>query len=78
MTDGLDVAPSTDSRDLGSGYDLVLTGYFGGTPSALTGDREDLRSNLRLRGSLFQPGDAYGDEPLDDQYRVTLELTLWF
>ncbi|MFA5938534.1 MAG: alginate export family protein [Sinimarinibacterium sp.] len=77
VTDGLDVAPSTDSRDLGNGYDLVLTGYFGATPSGSTGDREDLRSNLRLRGSLFQPGDAYGEDAPDDQYRVTLELTLW-
>lgn len=76
ITDGLDVAPTTDSRDLGSGYDLVLTTYFGGSPSTPAADRDDLRSNVRLRGSLFTPGDAYGDA-VDDQYRVTLELTLW-
>ena len=43
----------------------------------MTDDDDDLRSNVRLRGSLFRPGTAYGDS-LDDQYRVILETTLWF
>ncbi|MFP5305234.1 MAG: alginate export family protein [Gammaproteobacteria bacterium] len=76
-TDGLDVQPTTTDNFLGHGYDLVLAIYFGSVPSWWIDDREDLRSNVRLRGSLFQPGDTYGDD-LEDQYRTTLELTLWF
>lgn len=78
-TDGLDVHPATTDTDLGDGYDLVLTTYFGAMPAADLGDTEDLRSNVRLRGSMFRPGDAYGEtDDLEDQYRVTLEVTLWF
>ena len=77
ITDGIDVAPQNAAVNLGEGLDLVLSYYFGMTPKTAVGDREDLRSNVRLRGSLFRPGEAYGDD-LDDQYRVMLETTLWF
>lgn len=76
-TDGLDIQPTTTDTFLGDGYDLVLTGYFGTAQPEGLGDSEDLRSNVRLRGSLFQPGEAYGEVD-EDQYRVTLEVTLWF
>ena len=73
--DGIDARPVTDSRDLGSAWDFVLTRYFRGFSRAEVDD-DDARSNLRLRASRFEPGAAYGDD-VRDQYRVTLELTLW-
>lgn len=73
--DGIDARPVTDSRDLGTGIDLVATRYFRGISRA-GADDEDARSNLRLRASRFNPGAAYGSD-VRDQYRVTLELTLW-
>ncbi len=78
VVDGIDVQPSVNDSDIGEGLDLVLTGYFGTTPKAAIDDDDDLRSNVSLRGSLFRPGDAFGAGELDDQYRVTLETTLWF
>jgi alginate production protein len=77
VADGIDLQPVNDDIDIGQGVDLVLATYFGTTPEARLDEQDDLRSNVRLRGSLFRPGDAYGDE-LDDQYRVMLETTLWF
>jgi len=74
--DGIDIRPVTDSRDLGVGWDLVLTRYFRGFSPAEVDD-DDARSNLRLRASRFEPGRAYGDD-VTDQYRITLELTVWF
>jgi alginate production protein len=75
--DNLLVDPSTISRDLGNGYDLVLTRYLGGktTPQSwLVADEH--QSSIRLRGSIFDPGAAYANA--DQEYRVTLELTLWY
>jgi len=75
--DNILAEPNTISRDLGNGYDLVLTRYFGGKanqPTYLAGDEH--QSSLRLRGSVFDPGAAYTDA--DTEYRVTLELTLWY
>jgi alginate production protein len=73
--DGIDARPITDSRDLGTGLDFVVTRYFRGFSRAETDD-DDARSNLRLRASRFTPGAAYGTN-VEDQFRVTLELTLW-
>ncbi len=76
-TDGVDLAPVNGSHDLGSAVDLVLTRYFGEVEIS-GGERsrdEDLRSNLRLRASQFEPGAAYGDGA-EKQYRVLLEGTL--
>lgn len=78
VADGIDVQPDTVDSDIGDGLDLVLSAYFGETPNSKVGDQDDLRSNVSLRGSLFQPGDAFGGSDLDDQYRVTLEATWWF
>jgi alginate production protein len=75
--DGIDARPTTDSRDLGTGWDLVATRYFRGFARQTSADEEDARSNFRLRASRFSPGAAYG-EGVKDQYRVTAELTLWF
>lgn len=75
--DGIDVRPTTDSRDIGSGWDFVATRYFRGFARQTSDDDEDARSNLRLRASRFTPGAAFA-EGVKDQTRVTLELTLWF
>jgi alginate production protein len=75
--DNLLVDPNTISRDLGNGYDLVLTRYLGGKTeqrSYLLADEH--QSSLRLRGSIFDPGAAYASA--EQEYRVTLELTLWY
>ena len=77
VADGIDVQPVNEDVDIGEGLDLVLAAYFGTTPASRLAESEDLRSNVRLRGSVFRPGAAYGDD-LDDQYRVMLETTLWF
>ena len=77
VVDNILVDPNTISRDLGNGYDLVLTRYFGGKSedkSWLVADEH--QSSLRLRGSVFDPGAAYTHA--DSEYRVTLELTLWY
>lgn len=77
VSDYLTVDPTTLSRDLGKGGDLVITRYFGGKvdqPKYLSADEPE--SSIRLRGSIFEPGKAYANA--DTEYRVTLELTLWF
>jgi alginate production protein len=77
VADNLLVEPNTISRDLGKGYDFVLTRYLGGKTeqqSWLVADEH--QSSLRLRGSVFDPGAAYANA--DSEYRVTLELTLWY
>ena len=75
--DGIDAQPVTNSRDLGTAIDLVATRFFRGFGSQLAGEDEDQRSNIRVRASRFEPGAAYGDA-VKDQYRVALEVTLWF
>lgn len=69
-------------KDIGRGIDLAMAVYFGQSGATSYGWGEDLRNNVRLRGSVFQPGDAFGTRPdgteLDDQYRAILELTWWF
>jgi len=75
--DGIDAVPVNDSRDIGTGWDLVITRFFQGFGSQVAGEDEDQRSNVRMRASRFEPGAAYGDA-VKDQTRVTLELTLWF
>lgn len=86
ISNGLVVTPATQSHDLGEGVDLVLTRYFSlGVPADAPRytPQEIGDSSLRLRGSWFKPGDAYNattPEARDakDDYRVTLELTLWY
>lgn len=75
-TDGIDVDPVNSSSDIGRGYDLVMAYYFGEQGSGY-GWGDDLRNNVRLRGSLFQPGKAYG-AAAEDQHRAVFEVTLWF
>lgn len=75
--DGLDVQPVNGESDLGSGMDFVLTTFFRNFGEREVAEDDDSRSNVRLRASRFMPGAAYGDS-VDDLYKVTLELTLWF
>ena len=77
LTDGIDLQPTPGERDLGDGLDLVMAWYFGSLRPTLAREDEDLRSSFRVRASGFAPGDAYLEEA-DDQYRVTMELTLWY
>lgn len=81
---GLTVAPTTASRDLGNGLDLVVTHFLtaGQRPRRLL-DRGDAftaphrRSLVSLRASLFAPGAAYGPSARD-AFRLLLEVTLWY
>jgi alginate production protein len=78
ISDALLVSPINTSADLGSGYDLVVTRYFGARheqPRYLQG--ETVETWLRLRGSVFEPGNAYGTNA-KTEYRVALEFTLWY
>ena len=77
VTNGLNIQPLPGSRDLGDGLDIVLAHYFGTRAARLAQDEDDLRANVRLRASVFRPGDAYASGA-DLQYRVSLEATLWF
>lgn len=80
ITDGIYVQPVNDSKQLGNGYDLVLTRYLGGDDQAPLPDYlpdEDSRSSIRLRGSLFQPGSAYGPRA-KTEYRADLEFIWWY
>jgi len=77
-SDGLRVSPSTDNVTLGNGYDLVIARYFEGkAPVDRLEPGEDLGTSLRLRASMFDPGAAYGPAAKLD-YRVTVEMTLWY
>jgi len=78
VSDALLVAPANTSTELGNGYDLVVTRYFGARheqPRYLQG--ETVETWLRLRGSVFDPGAAYG-AAAKTEYRVALEFTLWY
>lgn len=83
VTDGLDVQPVPGRKLLGEGVDVALAYYFsnpigrGRSTIRATEDDDNLRSNIRLRASGFRPNIAY-PKAADDQYRVTLEMTLWF
>lgn len=76
-TDGVDARPTTNSPDLGTGADAVLTIYFAQVLRQGFAAEDDTRSNIRLRASRFSPGAAY-DPSLSDQTRVMVEGTLWF
>jgi alginate production protein len=83
VSDGLTVDPVQNSHDLGSGLDLVMSKYFSlnhiadaDLPSYTPGD-DAADSSIRLRASWFNPGKAYGPDA-KDEYRVMLELTLWY
>ncbi|HET8883781.1 MAG TPA: alginate export family protein [Solimonas sp.] len=80
VSDSLRVSPTVDAHDLGQGVDLVLTRYFnlGGAGAATAYTPDDTGdSSIRVRGSWFDPGHAYGDDAKGD-YRVVLEFTLWY
>lgn len=75
--DNLAILPVNSSGSLGQGYDLVVTRFFGAKAKhadLLSGDEP--ASSVRLRGSVFQPGSAYGPNARNE-YRVSLELVLW-
>lgn len=76
--DGIGVNPPTRNTTLGQGYDFVLTRYFGiDKPISKLEPADDSKTSIRLRGSLFEPGSAYGPAARRD-YRVSLELSLWY
>jgi len=83
VADGLSIQPEPGRKSLGDGVDLALAYYFanpvGRGRSTVTATQEDdnLRSNIRLRASAFDPDAAFPDEA-DPKYLVRLELTLWF
>jgi len=75
--DNISVEPVNNRSSLGNGYDVVVTRFFGkqvGHSDLLSGDEP--QSSIRLRGSVFKPGAAYGPQARSE-YRVTLELVLW-
>lgn len=78
-TDGIDARPdpASDSLELGTAADFVVSIYFPQLLKQRFAAEDDTRSNLRLRASRFRPGEAY-DPGLSDQTRVMLEGTLWF
>lgn len=76
-------ATNTTSRDVGNGLEVVLSHYF--QPQEVTENltdganvvRQEPRSSIRLRASLFDPGSAYAPSA-DLDYRVTVETVLWW
>ncbi len=74
---------NTTSRDIGNGLEVVLSHYF--QPQDVSENltdgasvvRQEPRSSIRLRASLFDPGAAYASGA-DMDYRVTLETVLWW
>lgn len=75
--DNIIVEPVNNSGSLGQGYDIVVTRFFGKTiarSDLMSGDEPE--SSIRLRGSVFRPGAAYGPNTRSE-YRVTMELVLW-
>lgn len=66
-------ASATDfETDIGSSIDLVLATYFVGFDRVLI-RKSGPGGAIRLRGSLFSPGEAYADDA-DSLYRVILEM----
>ena len=72
--DGLRVAPTTASNDLGDAVDLVISGYFTGYDTVVIRDKGP-SGVIRLRTSWFSPGEAYGPNA-ESSYRAILE-TSW-
>lgn len=60
------------SDDLGQSVDLVL-GYYGDSASTSWA-----AFDVRLRGGVFMPGDAYGDEADDARHRVIVDVSKRF
>lgn len=83
VADGLSIQPEPGRKSLGDGVDLALAYYFanpvgrGRSTVTATQDDDDLRSNIRLRASAFDPDAAFPDGA-DPKYLLRLELTLWF
>lgn len=83
VLDGVSVQPEPGRKVLGEGLDLAVAYYFssplGRGRASVTAPQEDddLRSNIRLRASAFDPNVAFPDNA-DPQYMIRLELTLWF
>lgn len=77
QVDSIAIEPVNPVSRLGDGYDLVVTRFFGGRiahSDLLAGDEPE--SSVRLRGSVFRPGPAYGSNTRNE-YRIMLELVLW-
>ncbi len=83
VTDGISVQPVPGRKLLGEGVDVAVAYYFsnpvGRGKASVSAPQEDdnLRSNIRLRASMFDPNIAF-PKNADPQYAVRLELTLWF
>lgn len=61
-----------NSDDLGQSVDVVL-GYYGDSASTSWA-----AFDVRLRGGVFMPGDAYGDQADEARHRVVLDLAKRF
>lgn len=60
------------SDELGQSVDLVL-GYYGDSASTSWA-----AFDVRLRGGVFMPGDAYGDDADDTRHRVVVDVSKRF
>lgn len=83
VTDNVTAATVNNGADIGNGFDVVATHYFGRVLRRQrllsSGDAfvsQERRSLISIRASAFAPGSAYGPNSKTD-YRVLLEATLW-
>jgi alginate production protein len=83
VTNNLSVGTVGGSTDVGYGLDFIASHYLQ-IPAVLRSlddggglVTEDPRSSIRLRASLFNPGNAYAAGS-DINYRVIVEATLWW
>jgi len=83
VTNNISVGTVGGSSDIGYGIDLIASHYLptSGLLRSLDDSgglaTEDPRSAVRLRASLFNPGNAYSPGS-DINYRVIVEATLWW
>ena len=77
IANGINAPLVNNSKELGHGLDFVATYYFREITSLLNW-QFDHDAYARLRASAFKPGDAYGSDADDLNYRVTLDVSFQF
>lgn len=73
------IAPLQDGeKDLGQEVDLVVTRYFkqGLLPASMAEHLDERSALVRLRGGVFLPGDAYGDDTDSVMHRAFVDF-IW-
>lgn len=73
------IAPLQDGeKDVGQEVDLVVTRYFrqGLLPASMTEHLDERSALVRLRGGLFKPGDAYGEDTDSLMHRAFVDF-IW-